>query len=177
MKLSIVPYWNWNKYKEVVGLEKKHSQSYHTGIEMEQDEEYKQLHKLSIVPYWNWNYHLCWERKWDTELSIVPYWNWNEFLRSVQRSSIQTLNRTILELKFASITMSWIKEKLSIVPYWNWNLAEGYRNVWSFHSQSYHTGIEIHYCTCGNHCHRCSQSYHTENAILQRLLPFLSLKM
>ena len=57
---------------------------------------------LSIAPYWNWNFLLVFSTNLIYILSIAPYWNWNIGNLQGITPSLDTFNRTILELKFVS---------------------------------------------------------------------------
>ncbi len=185
--LSIVPYWNWNKSRKKLCPYWAISQSYHTGIEIVMTNSFLTnfsplnrtilelklvsnhlvliLNNLSIVPYWNWN-----NIKFNMSESLddsQSYHTGIEIEEDKLKDRIkETLNRTILELKYLHTyaifrdflhsqsyhtgieiqvaTRKASESILSIVPYWNWNIGEETAKATAVISQSYHTGIEIY---------------------------------
>ena len=120
-KLSIVPYWNWNRLLPLL---------------------YPVIMFLSIVPYWNWNFFKALPYLSCQCLSIVPYWNWNDWISSWLKSILVSQSyHTGIEMDLG-VTFFYLR-KLSIVPYWNWNGSNPKATSCSTASQSYHTGIEI----------------------------------
>ena len=79
-----------------------------------------------IVPWWNWNFlRLLLPQSFYPPL-IVPWWNWNEEKRIVLSLWKPTLNRTMMELKFANIYILNHWHTPLIVPWWNWNASRRY---------------------------------------------------
>ena len=121
--LLIVPYWNWNSAASVwrwwrVPFNRTILELKQFSLSNIQDKA-----KLLIVPYWNWNAVYWISDKRLHNLLIVPYWNWN-FEKVVQKNvTLDTFNRTILELKLWPNNSKLPHQVLLIVPYWNWNGA------------------------------------------------------
>ncbi len=141
-KLSIAPYWNWNRYYHYSNWKFYYSQSHHIGIEMELCEIKYQANPLSIAPYWNWNtpmvyflYILVTSQSHHIGIEIYIFYSCN--------ISAMPLNRTILELKCFYNKLIFIVKELSIAPYWNWNTFKRAVVTSKSFSQSHHIGIEI----------------------------------
>ena len=120
-------------------------QSYHRGIEIIQLRTLTCSASLSIVPSWNWNRTYSNSKHKSQLLSIVPSWNWNKFFpadwgavanyqsyhRGIEMRKTFSgcgfgwpINRTIVELKFATGIFGSYAANLSIVPSWNWNIIQ-----------------------------------------------------
>ena len=115
---------------------------------------------LSIVPSWNWNVKYL-LRKWHLHC-------YQSYHRGIEISDMgikqlqfsDTINRTIVELKYENETNPGTKWKLSIVPSWNWNRENSLLEEIVVRYQSYHRGIEIFIFFLPSRPGFCYQSYH-----------------
>ena len=162
-KLSIAPYWNWNELVEQVTVGRIYSQSHHTRIEITKNSLwYMGNMTLSIAPYWNWNLSSAFSlmSNHDSLNRTILELKWITY--KLQIGDTVALNRTILELKLLLNKLHTPFVTASQSHHTGIEIYVAYHLHASLHnSQSHHTGIEITYVEpfCGGL--GTSQSHHT----------------
>ena len=82
----LVPLWNWNDCKNLMGTELWWFYLYLYGIEIQKPLCGKGTRRVLLVPLWNWN-RVQLQRNWQLlTVLLVPLWNWNihEALRCIR---------------------------------------------------------------------------------------------